>query len=159
MLRKIFFGILFAVWSQTIYALEKQSLDQLSHLMVTGCSLGQSVSIEAEGNGEISILSKGVKGTFRASKDEIPAVIKFLEGNQAVRDVSNDTRDCMKRYMDRIFDVILGQDSRGNHVNRAKQLGDQNDLNQMNRGSQTGDGSQTNDLYQSGSGNKASQTN
>ncbi|MGZ8217379.1 hypothetical protein [Methylomagnum sp.] len=53
------------------FCFKKENVDQLSQLMVTGCSLGQSVSIEAEGDGGISVWKKGINGVFRASNEEI----------------------------------------------------------------------------------------
>jgi len=101
--------LLLLSFSASAKAIEQKQIDQLTGLMVVGCSLGQRVDIYVQGDGSISFLRKGVKGEFTASRSEIPAVIDFLSTDKAKGEQANNTRDCMKHYVDKIFDEILGK--------------------------------------------------
>lgn len=54
---------------------------------------------------------KGVEGNFKASKEEIPSIINFLSSDEAKGSQADNTRQCMQRYMDKIFAVVLNEES------------------------------------------------
>lgn len=96
---------------QSVYGLEQEkekTIKQLTEVMVTGCSLGQKIDVVIEADGKLSFLiEKGAKGSFKGSKSEIPSIIAFLLKEDAKVIQADKTRECMQRYMDKIFDAVL----------------------------------------------------
>jgi len=96
------------LWSPDVQALDQEKLDQLTQVMNIGCSLGESYRFKVGGDGKILLFKSGLKGEFEASRDKTNSIINFIASDGGKRDVAEDTRQCMKPYMDRIFDAILG---------------------------------------------------
>ena len=93
-------------------ATEKKDIDEakinrLAKLMVDGCSLGQNVSFEARADGGISLWKRGGKIDIKASKNQIPSIITFITSDEKRIEASNETRECIKHFMDKIFSAIL----------------------------------------------------
>lgn len=119
-------------------------------LVKGACLAGNSFEFSTEADGSISVKNLEGRGRLHVTNKSVDTV--DLPDSDKKQEF-NDIRSCIKEYLFR------NQTNRGDHINRAKQFGDQNDLNQINRGGQTGYGNQSNELYQSGNGNKASQIN
>jgi hypothetical protein len=88
-------------------AVDSEQVDQLKAVMIEGCGLGKSIDLTVEANGSLSIFKRGVEGKFKASKDELPAIIKFLESDEGKIQLSDRMIECTERYMDKIFDLIV----------------------------------------------------
>ncbi len=98
------------VFPNTVCAIEEEEINQLTQLMIVGCTLGQKFEISVDVDGNLTVLKKGlggVEGSFDASKTEIPSIITFLETDIIKKEVDDNIRQCMMRYMDRIFDEVL----------------------------------------------------
>lgn len=91
-----------------VVALEQSKLDYLSKLMVSACTLGESIGVIASGNGKISIKKLGVEGEGSFSRSRIPAIMDSIMDDKIRAEQANETRECMRYYLDRIFDQVLG---------------------------------------------------
>lgn len=107
--------LLLGILIQPAYAkISESELEKLSAIMINVCSLGYKIDIIMEADGKISFIpEKSIKGTFKASKSEIPSVIEFLLKNKSeIADKQiTETRECMKKYLDQIFAAIIGGNS------------------------------------------------
>lgn len=86
----------------------KDTVNVLSDLMARGCGLGQSIAISGEASalGILGFRIPGVGGEIdiEGTYEEIPTLLKDLvpDSGQAT-----ETRDCMKGFMQQIFNAIL----------------------------------------------------
>ncbi|MEM7223964.1 MAG: hypothetical protein AAF495_13350 [Pseudomonadota bacterium] len=107
-------AILLAANSAT--AFDKENFDLLKQLMIDGCSLGMEFEVEVEGDGNISMfLSRGAEGSVSFQKKELPAIVSEIEGDIAKQSLAADTRACMERFMNRLFDAVLNADTQSEH--------------------------------------------
>ncbi|MCO7227342.1 hypothetical protein [Pleionea sp. CnH1-48] len=100
---------LFFLLASNLYALDDSRMKSLTELMVVGCSLGQTLEIEAGLNGKLSIIKQGAKANFNARQSEIPSIIRFIASDELKGEQANQTRQCMQHYMDKIFAVVLNK--------------------------------------------------
>ncbi len=87
--------------------IDTEQVDQLTNIMMKGCSVGQDVSLSINGDGSVQLLKKGVSGGISASRSEIPSIVKFMESDASKGNQTNESRKCIERYMNKIFDAIL----------------------------------------------------
>ena len=104
---KYLFIVLLSMVSISAYGVDNDKLSRLKDLMVSGCSLGESVDIKMEGDGGISFFKKGLNGRIYLSKNNIPSIINKLSNDKSISNEATNIRGCMKRYMDKIFDYEL----------------------------------------------------
>jgi hypothetical protein len=97
-------------------AVDSAAVDKATDFLKTACAAGDSLSIKVEGDGGISLLKKGLKGRLHFSKKDARGVVENLPG-QLQREDLKDLRDCMRPYIDRMLDAILGQDTSTSSAN------------------------------------------
>ena len=102
--------------SQTL----EEKVELLSNLMARHCGLGQSITVSGDVSTAGTILGfkvpefdAGASGTVK----EIPTLLEKLVPNSAQAD---KTRDCMKPFMQQIFDAVLNDK---NQMQLSKLLG------------------------------------
>lgn len=101
----------FVIGISNAASLDDKSFDQLRTLMIDGCSLGMETSVRVEGDGSISFFRRGVDGSLSFSMSDVPTVINKLQHDSSRRAVASDTRACMERFMDKLFDAVLNRDT------------------------------------------------
>lgn len=97
----------FILITNVVYGLDQEKIDQLTQVMNTGCGLGESYRIQIGGDGKVLLFKKRLEGQFEASRDKTNSIINFIASDNGRIEIAEDTRNCMKPYMDRIFDAIL----------------------------------------------------
>jgi hypothetical protein len=75
---------------------------------------------------------KGLEGKFDAARDKTNTVINFIASDNGRRSVAEDTRNCMKPYMDRIFDAILQDDKKSSSPGKKSKEESGNPTQQIN---------------------------
>ena len=109
-MRPIFFLIVFFLISQTVSA-DQNSVHQAIDFLKTACAAGEKVEIKVEGDGGLSLIKKGVQGRIYFSETDARGIAEGLSGELQHKNLDS-VRDCMRPYISRILDAILGQSER-----------------------------------------------
>jgi hypothetical protein len=91
-------------------AADQATLDRLVSYAKEACLVGTQIDLHADVNGNITIrnpLKPGAEGTFNARKTDASGAIAYI--NEQVRlNADRQIQDCIRPYMIRIFEAVLG---------------------------------------------------
>lgn len=71
------------------------------------CVTGEKLEIEGSTDGGFALFKKGLSGEFRFSKTEVSGFVDTLN-DQIKSEQADKIRECMKPYIGRILNIILG---------------------------------------------------
>jgi hypothetical protein len=112
----MFFGMALFAITRPALAVDQTTIDQVVNVAKIGCLLGNEFTFDAKANGDITFLrlKPGVEGGVHTNIKEDPGAPGIIDQQLKVI-ASQQIRDCMKPYIQKLAELILGQAS-GNQI-------------------------------------------
>jgi LCCL domain len=107
---------LFVVAGRPALAVDQTTIDQVVNVAKIGCLLGNEFTFDAKANGDITFikLRPGAEAGLHTNIKEDPGAPGIID-QQLKLIASQQIRDCMKPYIQKLAELILGQAS-GNQI-------------------------------------------
>lgn len=107
---------LFVVAGRPALAVDQTTIDQVVNVAKIGCLLGNEFTFDAKANGDITFtkLMPGAEAGVHTNIKEDPGAPGIID-QQLKLIASQQIRDCMKPYVQKLAELILGQAS-GNQI-------------------------------------------
>jgi LCCL domain len=103
---------LFVAAGRPALAVDQTTIDQVVNVAKIGCLLGNEYTFDAKANGEITFtkLRPGAEAGLHTNIKEDPGAPEIID-QQLKLIASQQIRDCMKPYVQKLAELILGQAS------------------------------------------------
>ncbi len=108
--------VLFVAAGRPALAVDQTTIDQVVNVAKIGCLLGNEFTFDAKANGDITFtkLRPGAEAGLHTNIKEDPGAPGIID-QQLKLIASQQIRDCMKPYVQKLAELILGQAS-GNQI-------------------------------------------
>jgi hypothetical protein len=110
------FGVMLLAIAGPALAVDQTTIDQVVNVAKIGCLLGNEFTFDAKANGDITFfkLNPGVGAGVHTNIKEDPGARGIIDQQLKVI-ASQQIRDCLKPYVQKLAELILGQAS-GNQI-------------------------------------------
>jgi hypothetical protein len=108
----LFLGLSLALITNEVQAADQAIIDQVVNIAKVGCLLGNEFTFDAKANGDITFakLRPGAEAGLHTNIKNDPGAPGIID-QQLKLVASQQIRDCMKPYIDKLAELILGQAS------------------------------------------------
>lgn len=105
---KITFVLISLAFSLQSYALNDAEVNRYLKLLKFGCSVDAGTELELSTEGQLVILGKKKIGgaSFELSSSSRESILHALTNESLKGDQATEQRNCQKRYLDKIFDLV-----------------------------------------------------
>ncbi|MFL0803843.1 MAG: hypothetical protein K6L81_08995 [Agarilytica sp.] len=105
---KIIFTLISLTFSLQSYALNDAEVNRYLKLLKFGCSVDAGTELELSTDGQLVILGKKKMGgaSFELSSSMRESILHALSNESLKGDQATEQRNCQKRYLDKIFDLV-----------------------------------------------------
>jgi hypothetical protein len=119
LLLRVAMGLMLSLLGRSAWAVEQATIDQVVNVAKIGCLLGNEFTFDAKANGDITFakLRPGAEAGLHTNIKEDPGAPGIID-QQLKLVASQQIRDCMKPYIEKLAELILGQAS-GNPITSA----------------------------------------
>jgi LCCL domain len=114
-------GVTIALLAHSVRAADQAIIDQVVGVAKIGCLLGGEYTFDAKANGDITFrkILPGAEAGLHTNLKEDPGAPGIIDQQLKVI-ASQQIRDCMKPYIDKLVELILGQVSGPSTITSAE---------------------------------------